>query len=246
MALLSIDQIAVDAAKTRLLHDISFALNPGDVLAILGANGAGKSTLLAALAGETPLTSGNVDFAGTPISALSLEALAERRAINTVEPMPAFALTAADVVALGRPFAPVDERAVIAALSETQATQWALRDVSTLSSGEYLRVQLARSRYQLGDTRDCVWLLDEPCAHLDLSQRQFVLQLIQRVAKSRDWAVVFSTHDPAEANAIADSVMLMREGRMLTYGPPKSVLTQTSLSECYGVDVVRKHAWMAA
>jgi iron complex transport system ATP-binding protein len=244
-ALLRVDRLSVNAGDARLLHDVSCVLNAGDVLAVIGANGAGKSTLLSALAGEIKASSGNINFAGRALAAWSLEALAERRALNTVEPSAAFALTAADVVALGRPFTTVDERAVIAALSETQATQWALRDVATLSSGEYLRVQLARSRYQLGNTRDCLWLLDEPCAHLDLSQRRAVLTLIQRVAKLRGWAVVFSTHDPAEAEAIADQVMLMRAGRVLAYGSPNTVLTAENLSACYGAEVSRKHAWVA-
>jgi iron complex transport system ATP-binding protein len=244
-ALLNVRDVVVTAGKARLVDGASFVLNAGDVLAILGANGAGKSTLLAALSGAQRLSGGSIHFAGTPLSALTPAMLAERCAVNVVEPPVSFALTAAEVVTLGRPFSPVDDRALLGALSEVHATQWALRNVDTLSSGEYLRVQLARSRYQLGDARNCLWLLDEPCAHLDLMQRQFVLTHLQRIAKVRGWAVVFTTHDPAEAEAIADYVMLMREGKMLNYDTANNVLTQHNLSTCYGGIVVRKHGWVA-
>jgi iron complex transport system ATP-binding protein len=244
-ALLSVRNIAVTKGKKCLLDDISFSLHPGDVVAVLGANGAGKSTLLAALSGEQKLSAGSIHFAGASLDALTPASLAERRAVNAVEPPVSFALTSAEVVALGRPFAPIDDRALLGALSEVHATQWALRNVDTLSSGEYLRVQLARSRYQLGDARDCLWLLDEPCAHLDLSQRQFILSHLQRLAKSRNWAVLFTTHDPAEAEAIADNVMLVREGRTLAYGAVNTVLTQTNLSDCYGTSVSRRSGWVA-
>ncbi len=244
-ALLNVRDAAVVVGKARLVDGVSFSLNAGDVLAVLGANGAGKSTLLSALLGAQRLSAGSIHFAGTTLDALTPAALAERRAVNAVEPPVSFALTAAEVVALGRPFSPIDDRALLGALSEVHATQWALRNVDTLSSGEYLRVQLARSRYQLGDARNCLWLLDEPCAHLDLTQRQFVLSHLQRIAKVRGWAVIFTTHDPAEAEAIADHVMLMREGKMLNYGAANTVLTQHNLSACYGNIVVRKHGWVA-
>jgi iron complex transport system ATP-binding protein len=244
-ALLNVRDAVVTAGKARLVDGISFLLNAGDVLAVLGANGAGKSTLLAALSGAQRLSAGSIHFAGTSLDALTPAALAERRAVNAVEPPLSFSLTAAEVVALGRPFSPIDDRALLGALSEVHATQWALRNVDTLSSGEYLRVQLARSRYQLGDARNCLWLLDEPCAHLDLTQRQFVLTHLQRIAKVRGWAVIFTTHDPAEAEAIADYVMLMREGKMLNYDSANTVLTQHNLSTCYGNIVVRKHGWVA-
>lgn len=245
-ALLQVRNLAVHAKKVCLLDDITFALNPGDILAILGANGAGKSTLLAALAGNQRYSSGSIDFGAASIDQLTPAMLAEFRAVNSVEPPVSFLMTSAEVVALGRPFMAVDDRALLGALSEVHATQWALRDVGTLSSGEYLRVQLARSRYQLGDRRDCLWLLDEPCAHLDLPQRQFVLSHLHRLAKARDWAIVFTTHDPAEAEAIADYVMLMAAGKMQAYGATGTVLTQNNLSDCYGAPIVRKHAWVAA
>lgn len=248
-ALLSVSALGVAVPGLRkqsaqILDDITFDLRPGEIIAILGANGAGKSTLIAALSGEIANHAGTIILDRRPLASWSLEALAARRALNATEPAAPFALSVADYVALGRPFDPTNANDVGAALAETHATQWAKRDVATLSSGEQTRVQIARSLYQLADAPGCIWLLDEPCAHLDLAQRQFVLALIARVAKTRQWSVVFSTHDPAEALQIADLALLLREGSTVAVGAAAEVINSLHLSACYGVSVTRGEAFV--
>ncbi len=243
-SLLSVVALGVDVRGSRLLHDITFELQAGEIIALLGANGAGKSTLIAALAGEIENHSGDVMLDEKVLADWSLESLAARRALNATEPAVPFALSVADYVALGRPFDAADASAVNVALTETHATQWATRDIATLSSGEQMRVQLARSLYQLGDTPRCVWLLDEPCAHLDLAQKQFVLSLIARIAKQRQWGIIFSTHDPAEALQIADQALLLRAGSAIAVGVASQVINGENLSACYGVSVTRSEGFV--
>ncbi|MCZ2133890.1 MAG: ABC transporter ATP-binding protein [Burkholderiales bacterium] len=247
-ALLSVLGVGRRAGTALLLESVSFAVDEGAVLAVLGANGAGKSTLMAALAGDSTLDRGDIEFSGKPLAAWSPLELASRRALNASEPPVPFAMSVADYVALGRPFAAPDAEAVTAALAECHADPWRARDYATLSMGEQLRVQLARSLYQLGANQGrtrCLWLLDEPCAHLDMVQRQFVLKLMQRFAKALQWAVVFSTHDPLEAQAIADHALLMRHGRALLHAPTEHALDETTLSACYGQPIVAAPAFIA-
>ena len=245
-ALLWVAALGVEVRGSRLLHDITFDLRSGEIIALLGANGAGKSTLIAALAGEIGNHSGSITLDDEALVAWSLESLAARRALNATEPAVPFALSVTDYIALGRPFDATDEIAVTAALTETHASRWATRDIATLSSGEQMRVQLARSLYQLGDTPRCVWLLDEPCAHLDLAQKQFVLSLISRIAKQRQWGVIFSTHDPAEALQIADQALLLRAGAVVAMGAATEIINAENLSRCYGVTVNRSIAFVGA
>ena len=245
-SLLSVAGLGVAVRGSRLLRDISFEVRSSEIVALLGANGAGKSTLISALTGEIGDLSGSIRLDDKALSGWSLESLAARRALNATEPAVPFALSVADYVALGRPLDTVDAISVNAALTETHATQWATRDIATLSSGEQMRVQLARSLYQLGDMPRCVWLLDEPCAHLDLAQKQFVLALISRVAKQRQWGVVFSTHDPAEALQIADQALLLRAGEVVAMGAATEVINVDNLSRCYGVTVNRSIAFVGA
>lgn len=231
------EALCVVRSNSVLINAVSFSLRAGEVMAVLGANGAGKSTLISALANELSLTSGTLVVNEKSLDAYDAESLAEVRALNAVEPPLAFSLTVFDYVALGRPFAEPDCNGVLAALQECHAAQWMNRDAASLSSGELLRVQLARSLYQLGETPNALWLLDEPLAHLDLAQRQYVLQLMREIATARRWAIVFSTHEPRDAFAICDSALLLRCGGLVASGPPDLVLTPEALNTCYGIDV---------
>ena len=250
--LLKVDAIGVRVGGTMLLQNISFALRSGRILALLGANGAGKSTLVATLAGELPLTGGCIELHGRPLTAWSAAELAGRRALNASEPAVPFALSVADYVALGQPFDAPDVEAVAAGLTECHAAEWRGRDYATLSLGEQMRVQLARSLYQLGRPLSstepqsrCLWLLDEPCAHLDMAQRHFVLTLIARIAREREWAVVFSSHDPMEAQLFADHALLLRKGEVLAFAEANEALTEANLSACYGRSVALRPAFVA-
>ncbi|TAG79987.1 MAG: ABC transporter ATP-binding protein [Burkholderiales bacterium] len=218
---------------TRLIDSLSLSLSGGRVLALLGANGAGKSTLLAALAGEFAATSGSIRLNGKPLEVYTHESLAEIRALNAVEPPLTFSLSVFDFVSLGRPFSEPQSESVRGALAECHATQWVNRDAASLSSGELLRVQLARSLYQLGNAPNSLWLLDEPFAHLDLAQRDFVLKLLRQIATTRRWAIAFSTHEPRDAIAIADEALLLRRGAAIAYGAPSAVLTNEQLTQCF-------------
>ena len=84
--LLTVDGVSVRAGNAVLLHEVSFTLAAGEVMAVLGANGAGKSTLLMTLAGELTAAAGSIDFDGIPLSRWSMTALASRRALNASEP----------------------------------------------------------------------------------------------------------------------------------------------------------------
>lgn len=235
--LLIVDHVRIVRTKQTLLHDVSFVLEAGQVMALLGANGAGKSTLLAALAGESALDGGEVMLNGVALASYAPQSLAETRAFNAVEPPLAFALPVYDFVALGQPFAESNDAAMRQALEQCHAMQWINRDAASLSSGELLRVQLARTLYQLAEEKNCLWLLDEPLAHLDLAQRQFALQLLREIATTRCWGVIFSTHEPRDALAIADQAMLLRDGQLLACGASRQVITAENLARCYDVAI---------
>jgi iron complex transport system ATP-binding protein len=235
--LLALDRVCIERARQTLVADVSFTLDAGQVLAIMGANGAGKSTLLSAIAGEVMSAHGSVRLDGCALGECSPQALAELRAVNAVEPPLPFSLSVFDYVALGRPFVHANADDVHRALEECHALQWIARDAASLSSGELLRVQLARSLFQLGERKRCVWLLDEPFSHLDMAQRAFVLKLLRNVANQRNWTIIFSTHEPRDAHEIADFVLLLRHGRTHALGAPVETLTTSNLSDCFGLDI---------
>jgi iron complex transport system ATP-binding protein len=105
------------------------------------------------------------------------------------------------------------------------------RSVQTLSGGERQLVTIARTLTQ----QPCILLLDEPTSHLDLSNKGRVLQLMRQMADD-GVTVVFTTHEP-NLTAIADYLILMRQGQTLAAGPMDAVFTSDNLSQTYDVSV---------
>ncbi len=185
------------------LHEVSFELAPGEVVAIIGPNGAGKTTLLSILAGVLAPTDGAVS--GAPIGA-----------IGWVPQQPALysKLSAAENLRL---FArleklPDPEAAVARMLEQTGLADRAGEQVGRLSGGNRQRVNIAIGLL----ATPAVLLLDEPSAALDPRQRQRLWEFIGGLSAT----VVFSTHTVAEAERYADRVLVLADGELLFTGSP--------------------------
>ncbi|MFZ5478842.1 MAG: ABC transporter ATP-binding protein [Myxococcota bacterium] len=184
----------------------------GEVVALLGPNGSGKSTALRAIAGLLP-HGGAVSVAGTALGRPD-----PRRIACLFQEHPvAFDLTVREVVAMGGAGRGTD------GLDPD-------RVVATLSGGERQRVHLARCL--AGGAP--VLLLDEPTNHLDLPARARIAALLA----SRTRTVVLASHD-LELAALADRVVLLRDGRVRHAGPPADVLTADAVRDVFGADVRR-------
>ena len=150
MKLLQAIGVEVRARMRPLLVDVSIDVSPGEFVAIIGPNGAGKSTLLNALAGDRPLSAGEILLDGRPLSQWSKLELARRRTVLPQHSAVAFDFTGLQIAMLGllafrgslseRQMQALAERA----LAETEALGFANRPYTVLSGGERQRVQLAR------------------------------------------------------------------------------------------------------
>lgn len=226
--------VRVQLGGRTVLDGVNLALAPGEVLALVGPNGAGKSTLLAALAADTPLTSGTVHIAGRPASDWTARELATRRAVLPQAAVLAFPFTVEEVVRMGRapwagtPCEDDDDTAVAEAMAATEVADFAARPFSALSGGERARVALARVLAQ----RAPLLLLDEPTAALDLRHQELVLRLCRARAATGD-AVAVVLHDLALAAAYADRIALLDAARLAAVGPPSEVLDPAVLTRVY-------------
>jgi iron complex transport system ATP-binding protein len=106
------------------------------------------------------------------------------------------------------------------------------RSIQALSGGERQLATVARALAQ----EPQILLLDEPTSHLDLSNRRRLLDMMQRLRQERK-TVLFTTHDPNEAAAIADHVVLLRKGQIEATGRARETLTPEHLQATYGVNV---------
>jgi iron complex transport system ATP-binding protein len=233
-------RFAYDGDQHTVLNDLSLEIPPGAITAILGPNGAGKTTLLHVMLGLLPPRAGQVLLDGQAQTGLSRREMS--RLIGLVpqaERIP-FDFSVLEYVLLGRsPYLgmlemPRDEDYAIAleALRTLGLADLQHRPVTELSGGERQMVMLARTLAQ----QPRILLLDEPTSHLDLSNKGRLLRVLRQLAE-QGTTIVFTTHDPEAAIAIARYLILMRAGRTLASGPLHEVLTTENLIATYGAAV---------
>jgi iron complex transport system ATP-binding protein len=224
-------------AKT-VLQGVDATFASGQVTAVLGPNGAGKSTLLACLAGLRRPDAGEVSLDAQPLSALSPRRRAQRVGFIPQTPEIAWAIEARILVGLGRtPFigarglSKEDADAIDRAMAQAAVTEFADRDVTTLSGGERARVLIARAL--AGEPE---WLLaDEPLAGLDPGHQLDAGDLFRRMAHQMGRGVIVTLHDLSLAARMADRILVLAEGRVLADGPPGEALSPPVLARAFGV-----------
>jgi iron complex transport system ATP-binding protein len=231
---LNAEGLTVVLGKRTVLSDVTAAFARGRVTVVLGANGAGKSSLLRAAAGLIPASVGRMVLDGADVATMPARERACAIGYLPQDSAVHWNMRARDVVALGRlPHRGGDgEARVDAALAATRTGALADRAVRTLSGGERARVLLAR--VLAGEPR---WLLaDEPLASLDPLHQLDTLALL-RDAAATGMGVVVVLHDLTQAAAVADDVLLLKDGAVLAQGPIDAVLTAEHLADGYGVTV---------
>jgi putative ABC transport system ATP-binding protein len=221
--------IAQDLGKTYragklevpALRNVSFSVEPGEFVAIVGPSGSGKSTLFHILGGLTPATSGHVTIDGTDFSKLSdAERTKMRRArigfvfqrfnlLPTLSAMGNIEI-AHDIANLGAsPKRPLDKQ-LLDHLTALLGIDGRLdHRPNELSGGEQQRVAIARALI----TRPSIVLADEPTGNLDTKNSDAVLHMLRTSSRELNQTVLMITHNP-EAAQIADRILSMRDGEI--------------------------------
>lgn len=210
----------------NVIHALDLALHAGQVHCMLGDSGCGKSTLLRLIAGLERPTAGTIRIDDALVSSGDRSAKhrkPERRAVGyVVQDYALFPhLTVLRNVTFGmRSKLRLQRKAnAMRLLDQVGLADFANAMPHTLSGGQQQRVALARA---LG--RDPkLMLLDEPFTSLDASLRDELHEVTMRVLRERGVATLMVTHDPAEALAVADTVSVMRAGRLTAQGRPEAI-----------------------
>ncbi|MFV2021237.1 ABC transporter ATP-binding protein [Micromonospora sp. LOL_023] len=204
---------------TVAVNDVSFAVEPGQFLVLLGPTGCGKSTILRLVAGlETP-TSGHVLIDGEIVDSLS----AQRRQVAMVfqdyalYPHLTVAQNIAFPMRLGQGAA-VEAR-IRQVAAELGVVEHLHRLPTALSGGQRQRVAMARAIVR----EPKAFLLDEPLANLDARLRAELRADVTGLARRHGVTTVYVTHDQAEALTMADRLAVLRRGRLQQIGPPAEV-----------------------
>jgi iron complex transport system ATP-binding protein len=238
--MLAARDLAFGFASRRVGEAVSFTLEQGETLALLGGNGSGKTTLLRTLLGLLPPLSGRAELGGEPVSTMSPAGRARRIAYVPQQHLPAYGFSVLDVVLMGRAsrlsvFARpgrADRQIAVQSLATLGITSLAARPVTELSGGERQLVLIARALAQQAD----IVLLDEPTASLDFGNRVRVLHELDRL-RAQGLTIVFSTHEPDHALMHADRALLLQGGRPLAFDTVEKALTVDNIEQLYHTPV---------
>ncbi|MHC5261920.1 ABC transporter ATP-binding protein [Streptomyces sp. UC4497] len=233
---LRLDGLSVVTDGKSLVRDLSLDVPEGEVVGLVGPNGSGKSTALRCVYRALRPTSGAVRVGGDDVSRLPLRRSAQLIAAMTQDGAVDLDFTVEEAVALGR--APHlrgnqrlsrHEREVCAATMDRLGIRHlADRGVLTLSGGERQRVLLARALVQDPE----ILVLDEPTNHLDVRHQVQLLSLLRESGLT----VLIVLHDLNLAAAACDRIGVLSQGRLVTAGTPKDVLTPELVQDVFGVE----------
>ena len=238
---LTIDGVSFAYPGVDVLHDVQAAVHAGELLAILGPNGAGKTTLLRCIDGLLRPRRGAVWLDDRTVASLRADDLAREVASVPQRTEPAV-LTVFDAVLLGRKphvrWRPAerDLQMVESALRLLDLRDLMLRPLDQLSGGELQKVAIGRALVQ----EPRLLLLDEPTSSLDLRNQVAILGVVRRVVDEHRVAAVMTMHDLNLALTTADTVLMLRDGRVHAHVPARAV-TAAMVEEVYGLPVTIHH-----
>ncbi len=216
---LAINDLAVAYDDIDALTDVTLNVERGEIRALMGRSGSGKSSLLRAAAGIVPISSGTIHIGDRNMTTLPIH---ERHIGLMFQSYALFPhLNVADNIAFGISKDSGRNCRVAELLEMVDLTGFEGRAVGDLSGGEQQRVALART---LAPSPD-VLFLDEPLGSLDTALRQALLADMGDIFATMDIPVIYVTHDPDEAFAIADSITVLDDGTVDAQGPPHSLWT---------------------
>ena len=238
--MLAVDSLAFGYPHHTVGRDVSFALDAGEVMCVLGPNGSGKTTLLRTVLGLLPLHEGKILFNGKDFSSFPRREIARFAGYVPQAHQPYFAYSVRDMVLMGRsahlgtfsmPGAH-DLEVAARVLESLGISQLADRPVTEISAGERQLALVARALAQ----EPRLLVMDEPTASLDFGNQVRVLERIAALAAS-GISILFSTHDPDHAFLAAQRALLLAEGRVLALGTPREVIRADTLQRLYHVAV---------
>ena len=219
----------------QILKDVSFDIEPGQFLAILGNNGVGKSTLLKCFNHILKPDTGEVILGGENLLTKSAKEVAKHVAFVS-QSVPNTQMTVHDVVMLGRRpymkwgFTEEDHRIVHEAMHKLDVEDMRGRFLNQLSGGEKQKVMLARALAQ----QPKVLLLDEPTSALDIQNQYQVLKMVRDFCHKDNLIAIVVIHDLNLALRFCDRFLLLKNGEAYRHGD-RSILDSTALKEVYGV-----------
>ena len=227
----------------KALDSVTFNVDKGDFVCILGPNGSGKTTLLRCLSGILKPKVGCVLIDDKDINLLSRREMAKCVGVVPQESYIGFNFKVLDVVLMGRhPHikrfeSKRDLEIAFKAMEATKVQHLADRLITNVSGGERRRIIIARALAQEPE----ILLLDEPTVHLDINHQIEIMELLKELCVKEELTVIAVFHDFNLASRYCNKLILLSRGRIEALGKPVEVLTEENIRKVFHVQVVVEH-----
>lgn len=235
---IELENVSFSYGVVPTLHDVSFSVRQGALVAVLGPNGAGKSTLFRCILRLLKPSAGTIRLCGEDTAAIDRRRLAKLAAYIPQSSTPVFNYTVEDAVLMGTTGAlsalqapsRTERERCARALEQLGISDLAQRGIAQLSGGERQLALIARALVQ--DAR--VLIMDEPTANLDYGNQRRVMQQVRALADG-GYTILLSTHNPEHALHYATQVLALQNGRVIADGVTADTLTPELLARLYGI-----------
>jgi ABC-type branched-subunit amino acid transport system ATPase component len=226
MSLLAVDDVVKSFGGVRALRGVSFAVAPGELLAMIGPNGAGKTTCFNIVNGQLRPDAGRVRFDGRRIDGQPPRALCRLGIGRTFQVASTFASMSVreNVRVVERDAAKAE-----AILRDAGIFALAERQCAELAYGDLKRVELALALA----SRPRLLLMDEPTAGMAAAERRALMELVQGIARAQRIAVLFTEHDMDVVFGYADRVLVLAAGELIAQGTPAKVRADAQVRRVY-------------
>ncbi|WP_379093668.1 ABC transporter ATP-binding protein [Pedobacter sp. UC225_65] len=210
------------------ISNISFAINKGDIVAIIGESGSGKSTLLKCIYGLLKPDSGEVLFNGKKVKGPDEQLIpgnAEMKMVTQDFSLNIYAKVYDNIASmLSNTDVKAKEEKTLAMMEHLHITKLKDKKIIELSGGEQQRVAIAKAL--ISNTK--VLLLDEPFSQVDSLLKNQLRADIKRLAKETGLTIILVSHDPTDGLFLADQLSILKQGRLLQHDQPENIYQNPS------------------
>ncbi|WP_353094751.1 ABC transporter ATP-binding protein [Tissierella praeacuta] len=233
---LKVENIDFSYDNKKIIQDISFEVESGEVLGLLGPNGTGKTTLLKCIL-DLLKNQGICIVDDINLKSLSLKERAKYisyvpQNIDLVFPISVF-----EYIKMGRsPYNSKnsnDNEIILGIIEDFQLEEFAFKGINQLSGGERQRVMIARAMAQ----EPRVILLDEPTSNLDMKHQKKTMEILRDISRKKDISILISIHDLNLASRYCDKFLILKDTKIFSYGDEDKVIDEDIIKNTYGIPV---------
>ena len=236
-----VKDISFEINNKKILNNISFEIQKGEILAFLGPNGSGKSTIIDILSGTKKKNKGKIFFDNTEIEKINIKTQALIRSTMAQSQQIFYDFSVKEIIELG--WIQYEKKKFQDSLTkvskECGISNLLDENFNNLSGGEQQRIHFARTLIQLYNNykdKNRYFFLDEPTANLDITHEINLIEIIKKKAKE-GFGVLIALHDLNLAYSFSDKIALIKDGEIKYIGKPNEVLTENRLQEIYNTPI---------